>query len=391
MDNPYDTDGDGLEVRTTEQLNVVRYDCDGDGEIDHLPSADPNIEGSQAAAYVSAFHGLCPPDRVAYQGYELATALTFANTRWALNATADGILDAVAEGWEPIGNKGNPYRSTFNGNGHTITGLCINRPTTDYVGLFGATEAGAIIHHVGLEEVEVHGGDRVGGLMGQNNGIITSSYATGTVMGADYVGGLVGGTIGTVTSSYATATVEGSYWVGGLIGIIVSGDLISSYAAGAVIGVNNVGGLVGESAIGSITATYATGDVVGDSYVGGLMGRTFSSSITASYATGDVAGNSDVGGLVGDHQTGLIEASYYLFSAVVTSGGTPVPPDDTARTTMALASSTLSEPALNDASQVRRASLRTGRLWMPMGMPPPLMWWYGILAHAINFLCCVSM
>ena len=347
----YDADGDGLiEVRDTEQLNVIRYDLDGDGEMDDRTSADPNVPGSKAAAYVSAFHGFFPPESVTYRGYELAADLDFENTRWALNATAIGISGAVAEGWEPIGNFDLPYRAIFDGAGHTITGLCINRPTTDHVGLFGATKAGAIIRHVGLEEVAVHGGDRVGGLVGQNNGSITSSYATGTVMGADYVGGLVGGTPGTVTSSYATATVEGSYWVGGLTGIIVSGDLISSYAAGAVTGVNNVGGLVGEGVVGSITASYATGDVVGDSGVGGLVGRTLSNSITASYATGDVAGNSDVGGLVGDHQTGLIEASYYLLSAVVTRKGVSVSPDDTARTTMALASSTLSEPALNDAS-----------------------------------------
>ena len=61
-------------------------------------------------------------------------------------------------------------------------------------------------------------------------------------------------------------------------------------------------------------------------------------------------GDDLVHGLVGGNFDGLIEASYYLRSAVVTRNGLPVPPDDTARTTMALASSTLSEPALNDAS-----------------------------------------
>ena len=267
-------------------------------------------------------YGLCPPDRVTYHGYELAAALDFENTRWALNATADGIADAVAEGWEPIGYSGNPHGSTFNGNGHTITGLCINRPTTDHVGLFGVLN-GAILN-VGLEEVAVHGGEYVGGLVGGNVGAIASSYATGTVMGAVNVGGLVGwSAVGSITASYAT---------------------------GDVVGDSYVGGLMGRTFSGSITASYATGDVVGNSGVGGLVGGTFSSSITASYATGDVAGNSDVGGLVGDNYIGLIESSYYLRSAIVTRKGTPVPPDDTARTTMALASSTLSEPALNDAS-----------------------------------------
>ena len=135
----YDTDNDGLiEVHTVEQLNAIRCDLNGDGEIDDTTSDDPAVAGSKAAAYVAVFYGVCPPDDVSYRGYELAADLNFAGSRWALNATADGIADAVAEGFEPIGDESNRYFNTFEGNGHTITGLCINRPSTDQVGLFGA-------------------------------------------------------------------------------------------------------------------------------------------------------------------------------------------------------------------------------------------------------------
>ena len=75
--NPYDTDGDGLiEVRTIEQLNVIRYDCDADGEIDDSYNGNLGEENSEADAYVDAFgHGEFPSDEDDYAGYELAEAL----------------------------------------------------------------------------------------------------------------------------------------------------------------------------------------------------------------------------------------------------------------------------------------------------------------------------
>ena len=83
--------------------------------------------------------------------------LTFAGTRWALNATTDGISDAVLEGWAPIGTSNlKKYTAIFEGNGYTITGLYINRPSISFVGLFGYAGADAIIRNVFLEEGEVH-------------------------------------------------------------------------------------------------------------------------------------------------------------------------------------------------------------------------------------------
>ena len=190
----YDADGDGLiDVHDLEQLNVIRCDLDGDGEIDDTTSNNPAVAGSKAAAYVSAFHGLCPPDRVTYAGYELAADLTFADSRWMRGATAANIPDAIAEGWDPIGGSDNLYIGTFDGNGHTITGLCINRPDTEIVGLFAHIGSDAIIRGVGLAEVEVTASHYVGGLVGwSSGGTITSSYAAGTVTGLTWMGGLVG-------------------------------------------------------------------------------------------------------------------------------------------------------------------------------------------------------
>ena len=309
----YDLDGNRLmEVRTVEQLNVIRYDLDGDGEIDHLPSADPNIEGSQAAAYVDAFgYGECPSDDLTYRGYELAADLTFAGSRWALDATADGIADAVAKGWEPIGDSNNLYTKTFSGNNHTITGLCINRPDTAYIGLFGHVGNSAIIRNVFLEDVCVRGPQRTGSLVGRNRGTIIASYAIGSVTGSEQVGGLVGVNSGSITSSYATGLVIGSEQVGGLVGYIFSGTITSSYAAS---------------------------DVSGNEQVGGLVGENFSSGkITSSYAASDVSGNEQVGGLVGGNNA-TITASYYSSTAVVLQGGSAVEPDRYARSLVQLLS-----------------------------------------------------
>ena len=270
------------------------------------------------------------------------------------------------EGWEPIGNQSLRYTATFAGNSHTITGLCINRPDTDYVGLFGSAGADAIIRNVGLAEVSVLGDDRVGGLVGRNvDGIITSSYATGavtgfnsvgglvgmntdgggitssyamgTVDGTDYVGGLVGNNYGSVTSSYAMGAVTGPNSVGGLVGVNTGGGgITSSYATGTVDGTDYAGGLVGYND-GSVTSSYATGDVTGNSMVGGLVGFNHSGAITASYATGDVSGEySNVGGLWGDN-SGTVTASYYSSAAVVLQGGADVPPNDYARSVVELA------------------------------------------------------
>ena len=126
------------------------------------------------------------------------------------------------------------------------------------------------------------GGDDLGGLVGNNNGRITGSYATGRVVGSDNVGGLVGSNDGDIHTSYATGRVEGIGKVGGLAGGN-DGEIHTSYAAGRVMGERWVGGLVGGHD-GEIHNSYATGWVSGQNHVGGLVGIVPSNSpITASY------------------------------------------------------------------------------------------------------------
>ena len=172
----------------------------------------------------------------------------------------------------------------------------------------------------------VSGQQQIGGLVGQNEGAITDSHATGTVTVSEDSGGYIedtGGLVGandggTIHASYATGMVSGADRVGGLVGWN-PGTISASYATGAVMGSNNsIGGLVGWNDYGGrVLASYATGAVMGSEdsqYIGGLVGESSgTATVIASYATGKVTGASFVGGLLGyDQGTGTtFTASYW--------------------------------------------------------------------------------
>ena len=324
----YDADNDGLiDVGNLAQLDAMRYDLNGDGLVD----------GATWMPYYAAFPmgalGMGCPSDDGCTGYELTGNLDF-------DTNGDGRADVVGDtywnagaGWEPIGEGDDPFTADFEGDGHTIANLFIDRDTEDGVGLFGASNR-ISMHGIGLVGVDVTGGDRVGGLLGHGVfGAVVDSSATGRVSGTDEVGGLVGRTWGRVLRSYAAVNVSGADAVGGLVGHQLLNNLDSSYATGNVEGMNAVGGLVGAVSDTSqvILASYATGDVSGGGArlsesdsgfiichglgffttsgpvetttssgggVGGLVGSSCG-VIEASYATGTVSGDVAVGGLVG--------------------------------------------------------------------------------------------
>jgi filamentous hemagglutinin family protein len=240
-----------------------------------------------------------------------------------INAVATGNGSDIwgSAGFVPVGNGSTPFIGSFDGLGHTINGLSINRPSTDYVGLFGNTIA--TIQNVGLVGGTTIGQNYVGSLVGElgqgtvNGSYILStlkiSYSTQTVQGQYLTGGLVGSTYGDIDNSYATGMVSGTSAVGGLAGG-GRGYTQNSHASGAVSGDSNVGGLIGFTD-GSVVTSYASGNVTASgSGFGGLMGWCVSScQIDQSYATGNVSniGATAVraGGLVGNN-SGRISNSY---------------------------------------------------------------------------------
>ncbi len=237
-------------------------------------------------------------------------------------------------GFAPIGNDTTNFTGRFDGLGHAITNLTINRPTTTYVGLFGRA-TGSTLRNVGLTGGSVTGVSTVGGLVGLNDGMVNQSYATVSVTGEWRVGGLVGMNAGTVSRSYATGNVTGSHlsilgeveYVGGLVGRNY-GMVNQSYATGNVTATGNeVGGLVGRNDyMGMVNQSYATGNVTGiydpdkatGNQVGGLVGRN-DGMVSQSYATGAVSGYGTVGGLVGNNYHATVNQSYATGSVAGTS------------------------------------------------------------------------
>jgi surface protein len=185
---------------------------------------------------------------VLYAWYELTNDIdASATSEWNSGA-----------GFEPVGTSGNPFTGKFEGKGYTISGLSINRSSSN-IGLFGYNEGN--IYRVGLKEVSITGGNNVGGLVGSGGGSsfdIYESYVTGSVTGNDYVGGLVGfddDLTNSISDSYSTATVSGNSNIGGLMGLN-AGTISSSYASGLVSGSGiNIGGLIGQNG-GNFTSSF---------------------------------------------------------------------------------------------------------------------------------------
>ena len=281
------------------QLNAIRWDLDGDGE---------SRESGYSQAFPGAVAGMGCPDE-GCSGYELVSDLNF-DTNGNGQADAGDAYWNDGSGWDPI-----DLRTTFDGGGHTITNIYINRSDQDEVGLFGGPlRIGALSSGTwDWSPSDVTGKSSVGGLVGDAHGInISDSYVTGSVSGVGAVGGLIGDSFrSTITNSYSTASVSGSgSEVGGLVGDSHTDALSNSHASGNVSGGDAIGGLVGDSFSGTIVASFATGNVNGDDYVGGLIGDSHSTKLSNSYASGNVSGGDAIGGLVGDSFSGTIVASF---------------------------------------------------------------------------------
>jgi hypothetical protein len=170
-----------------------------------------------------------------------------------INAAASTALNDGA-GFIPIGNSSTAFSGTWNGKGHQILNLYINRPATDGVGLFGVTD-GAVLDSIGLTDATITGEDEVGALAGKadNTTIIRYCFSSGAVAGVRDLGGLLGLVDGasTVSDCYAqTDVTSASGDAGGLIGEIRA-SVNRCYSSGSVSGNGTLGGLVGRNSGGS--------------------------------------------------------------------------------------------------------------------------------------------
>ncbi len=166
-------------------------------------------------------------------------------------------------GFMPVGSRTEDeddalcFKGWFDGQGHVIRGLVINRPEGYIVGLFGSISRDAVVANVGLEGGSVAGGYYVGALVGENwSGSVVGCHANVAVSGLSRVGGLVGINRGVMDLCYAEGMVVGEYYVGGLAGRNYEGLIQESYAAGRVTGIADVGGLVGQTVDGEVVASF---------------------------------------------------------------------------------------------------------------------------------------
>ena len=191
------------------------------------------------------------------------------STEWSKYYIQTADIDASSTstwnsgaGWSPIGNSTIRFSGTYDGDGHTISGLYINRSSSDYQSFIGFTNTNTVIKNLGLLNVNFTGHWHVGGLVAcPAFSTISKCFTTGSVSGSDnFVGGLFGYSHITNTDNcYTTASVTGTGiadYIGGAIGYLNGGTLVKSYSTGAVIGTSsNVGGLVSYGS-GTVTGSF---------------------------------------------------------------------------------------------------------------------------------------
>jgi hypothetical protein len=248
---------------------------------------------------------------------------------------ADINLSAYSP-WTPIGSSSSDYFSgNLNGNGHTITGLTINRSASDYNGLFGYVNGSSAISNLSIINCNITGGNYTGGLVGYFNSTsilaaIRNCYVSGTITGNGMnAGGMAGqvygsGAQGKMSGCGTNVTVTGtSFYIGGLVGQAnLSWQITECYSSGSVTGTGSggfIGGLVGYLNV-TVTNCYTRCVVTSDgTYVAGFTGGTMA-ALSTNYATGNVTRSSGTGSFAGfsSYGSGAITGSYY--NCVLSSG-----------------------------------------------------------------------
>ena len=216
-----------------------------------------------------------------------------------INITLDTDIDLTGKDWTPIGTDyDNSYKGTFDGGGHTITGLTFTT-NDEYAGLFGWLNRAGTVKNVVMEGVQITSNQIYGGS----------------------IGGVAGYSWGTIENCSVSGSVSGTNCVGGVVGSQKAGSIIGCSSSAIVKGTRYVGGVAGEK-WGTMTACYATGNVTleinspQDLSGGGVVGLNGGSTVLACYATGNVnskgsnTGNVHIGGLFGDNYT-VVTACYW--------------------------------------------------------------------------------
>ena len=221
-----------------------------------------------------------------------------------INITLDKNIDLTGKSWTPIGTDyDNSYTGTFDGGGHTITGLTVTT-NDEYAGLFGYlgnfNNGAATVKNVVMDGIQITCNHRLG-----------------------YAGGVAGYSWGTIENCSVSGSISGTVSVGGVVGVQRDGSITGCSSSATVKGTINVGGVAGQTIFGAtLIACYATGNVTieidprQDIAGGGLVGFNNGISLLACYATGNVTstgsstGYMHIGGFLGNNYT-TVTAGYW--------------------------------------------------------------------------------
>lgn len=331
--NGFCTD-DGCDAYEPAVLTTGKYDIDVNGEITDSDEAYEIGNAGQLYWFAGLVNGTLTDGTA--QNLKANAVLTADITvnedlLTSINTEEDGNVTngSSFKAWRPMGmadeNGEGYYKGIFDGNGHSISGLYVNRDESDDVddrfkvgiGLFGYYSG--VTRNLSVLDSYMRGEDCIGGIFGYNDGgTIQNCYSAATVCGDSYIGGICGRSEGDsiIENCYNTGYVYGTTRsIGGICGDNYS-TIESCYNIGIVNGEFNVGGIVGASSgLGNtiwIKDCYNRGNVIGDTKdIGGIGGYIGYSLVENCYSQATVSGNTNVGGICGNSNKVDFQNAYY--------------------------------------------------------------------------------
>lgn len=202
----------------------------------------------------------------------------------------DGKLNSgTFTAWTPIGTDSNPFTGTFDGQGHTISGLYI-KGDSSYQGLFGVL-SGAIVYNVTVEDSYIYGNSYIGAIAGyaKKETIISNCYSLNNYLYTTVT--RTGGIVGWTDVSHVYNCTNSSYCYskrcsGGIVGDVYSeGKIYNCINSGKIEGGSLVGGMSGGTTSAVITNCLNIGEVKGYLMAGGAGSRTLTNCYSLQNST----------------------------------------------------------------------------------------------------------
>lgn len=334
--NGFCTD-DGCDAYEPAVLTTGKYDIDANGEITDSDEAYEIGNAGQLYWFAGLVNGTLTDGTA--QNLKANAVLTADITvnedlLASINTDDDGkVTNGTSfHAWSPMGmadEKGKItgyYKGIFDGNGHSISGVYVNRDEAaddvdmrfkGSIGLFGYHDG--VIRNLGILDSYMRGNYYIGSICGYNNcGTIQNCYSTARVGGVLYIGGISGRIHhGIVENCYNAGNVCGNREIGGICGDNYS-IIESCYNIGSVSGNEDVGGIAGwgydvedDSDSCKIVDCYNMGKVTGKKNVGGICGYDYCSLVENCYSQATVSGNTNVGGICGKGYKADFQNAYY--------------------------------------------------------------------------------